>query len=393
MQTQNESNELQALTERHVQLLEALAPVQRNVRGIAVTSWLAGKYQKFGGLRSIRLHDRYRNPVARPIGLSLEAMSDGSLSFSGAISRPRNGRMRYDVIFRYDLTRPMVEHALGATLPTNNVVLARRALGLLEKLLRYGELSRRHPRRARTEVFRHPQLMIPFAPGCEQVDEEKLLALTEGMRPDLVQAYAERLRADLIDRTSQPSVVLVNAAIAPDTAIMAAVDRKVALEDYTPVLGVPTDNPVVPLTNPAAQLLEKHDISNVAALPQEKVDALVAEFRAAAFLGDKLTLEEVYDALLNPEAAALGESGFGDTPESVIVQAMRKAARNRVAQEATHEDLIRAARYPRQPLVLSRLAVTQVVAVEDIQLPDPYVGYFLPPLDWEPPRKAARYAA
>jgi hypothetical protein len=131
----------------------------------------------------------------------------------------------------------------------------------------------------------------------------------------------------------------------------------------------------------------------VAALPQEKVDALVAEFRAAAFLGDKLTLEEVYDALLNPEAAALGESGFGDTPESVIVQAMRKAARNRVAQEATHEDLIRAARYPRQPLVLSRLAVTQVVAVEDIQLPDPYVGYFLPPLDWEPPRKAARYAA
>lgn len=393
MQTQNESNESEVLTARHVALLEALAPVQHNVAGTAVTSWLAGKHQKFGGLRSIRGRDAYRQPVARPIGLSLEAMPDGSLSFSGAVSRPRQGRMRYDVIFRYDLTRPMIENGRGATLPTNNVVLARRALGLLEKLVRYGELSRRHPRRARTEVFRHPQLLVPFAAGSELVDEEKLLALTEGMQTELVQAYAERLRADMIDRTSQPGVVLVNAAIVPDAAITEAVNREVAMEDYTPVLGVPTDNPVVPLTNPAAYLLKKHDISNAATLPQEKVDALVAEFRALAFLGDNLTLEEVYDALLDPKAAALGANGFGETPESVIVQEMRYAAKNRVAQEATDEDLIRAARNPRSPLILSRLAVSQVVSVEDIQLPAPYVGHFLPPLDWEPPRKAARYAA
>lgn len=391
MQTQTKMDSRE-MTARHVALLESLARVHKHVLGLVVPSWMAGKRQKFGGLRAIRGCDQFRRPVARPVAVALEVLPDGSLPFSGAVSRPKNGKMRYDVILRYDLTRPMVAGGCGATISTDNDVLARRALGLLERLVRFGEHAARAPRQARTEVFLHPQLMIPFAPGSEQIDEAKLTELCEGMAPELFESYRARLRQDLCDWTSLPGAVLVNSAIVLDEAISEAVDAEVGFEDYSPVLGVSTTNPVVALTNPAREVLKRRGVTNVAALPQAEVDELVAEFRAQSFLGDKLTLEEVYDALLNPWAPALGSEGFGRLADEVLLVAMRKKARG-LAAEATDGDMLRAIKNPKKPLVVSRMAKTQVVAVDDLQLPHPYVGNFLPPLDWEPPMRAARRAA
>ncbi len=385
--------EAKELVGRQVALLERLAKVGSRVVGTAATSWMPGMKQKFDGLRTIAGVDARRQPVARPIGIALESLPDGSLPFSGAVARPKNGRMQYDTIFRYDMSRPMVSGAYGATLSADNGILARRALGLLETMVRFAELAARSPWRARPEDFRHPSLFIPFFPGYEQVDEDKLDGLCEGMNPELVDAYRERLRVELVDRGRMRGMVLVNAAIVPDAAIAEAVSRKRGFEDYTPVLGAPAQNPVVNLTNPARWLMQRHGIEDVASLGQEALDGLVAEFRQASFVGAELSVEEIYDALLNPTMAVGAAAGFPGVATEQLVAAMRRAATPKVGWEATDSELLAAANSPKSPLILSRFAVTQMVAVEDVQLPHPYVGNFLPPLDWEPTPRAARHAA
>jgi hypothetical protein len=61
-----------------------------------------------------------------------------------------------------------------------------------------------------------------------------------------------------------------------------------------------------------------------------------------------------------------------------------------VANEATDQELIVAALNPEKPLVLKRLSAVQLCDIADWQdMPAPYAGALLAPLDWTPSSKFA----
>ena len=194
------------------------------------------------------------------------------------------GKLVYSTIFRYELTQPMRPDARGEVLSSNNLVLARRAIGLLRSLVRFGERKLHQPRSVRVGMPRHPMYLVPFQTGCEKIDTAKLLGLTAGMQPGLIQAYAERLQEELCDRTLIPNTTLVNSAIVQDAAIVAALARRQGFEDFSPVLGVPHWNPANGLRemiNPASALMLAHGAQGPDDLSQETLEEIVPKFRAA----------------------------------------------------------------------------------------------------------------
>lgn len=383
------------LDQQHGELVR-FSKVAHILNGVAALIWLPGMHRRFDGVRSIRAPRPGEHGTARPVALKMEVKPDGSLEFSGAVSRAAHGKLRYRTIFRHDFSQPM--QAGGVAVNPDNTVLARRAIGLLRSLVRFGERRVHNPRAARLGVPQHPMYLVPFPAGQEQFDEQKLTALAEGMQLELVEAYRERLRHDLCDRDSIPGFTLVNCAIVPDDEIDRALSRERGYEDYSPVLGVGHWNPIAGLhemPNPATSLMAKHGVVDLDSVTAGQVDALTADFRQTLPLGERLQDDEIFDALCHPNApvrCAAGVEGFSDER---IVRAMRQACGDtRAAWEATDADLLRAARNPSERLILSRLSVTQIVAVDDLHaLPAPYAGDFLPPLDWEPPRFSARRKA
>ena len=174
---------------------------------------------------------------------------------------------------------------------------------------------------------------------------------------------------------------------------MTTLSRPDGYEEFSPVLGVPHWNPAQGLhemPNPASALLSKHGVINPEQIAPEVLDAVVKDFRATLPLGERLLDEEIYDALVHPTAPVICVAGPDGFSRAQIARAMRRAASGtKAAWEATDADLVRAARNPDEPLYLSRLSVTQLVEVSDLHtLPFPYAGDFLPPVDWQPQRRA-----
>lgn len=400
MRSAIETQESQSLCEQHQGELVKFSRVAHVLKGVVAMVWLPGLRQRFDGIRAIRSPRHGDQRSARPVAMKLEVKQDGGLEFSGAVSRAADGKLRYRTIFRHDLTIPMRIGQGGTAVNPENLVLARRALGLLRALANFGARKLQNPRRAKLDVPMHPQYLVPFLAGQEQFDEGKLRSFTEGMHPDLVEAYRDRLREDLCDRESLPGAVLVNCAIVPDAAISAALAKEEGYEDYAPVLGAPHWNPVEGLQkmpNPATAILAKHGIVDLDSLAADQVQLAVvmSEFRQALPLGERLLDDEVFDALCHPNEPVRCEAGVEAFDDDRVIAAMRQACGNtRAAWEATDADLLRAARNPSERLFLSRLSVTQLVSVDDLHaLPAPYAGDFLPPLDWEPPKAAARKKA
>lgn len=389
---ENETN----LLSQQIGELKRFSRVASVLTGLAALMWLPGRQQRFSGPRAIggSRDERLRQPIA----VTMEVTETGALAFSGAVARPKNGKMNYCGIFRYEFTQPMAAGARGACLPADNLVLARRAVDMLRSLVRYGERAVSRPRSVRPAAPRHPSFLVPFFAGREEIDTSRLHALTAGMKPELVAAYAERLREELCDRSSIRGMTLVNSAIVPPSVVAETIDRETGYQDFAPVLGVPHWNPVAALhvmPNPAGGLLLQNGVTDLETVQSETLERLVAEFRTAVPLGERLTEEEIFDALCNPAEQVNCAAGFEGFEQHRIALAMRHACGNRrAAWEASDEDLLRAARYPREPLVLSRLAATQIVTAESLTaLPAPYAGDFLPPRDWRPPTKSGRKAA
>lgn len=383
------------LVNQQVSELKRFSKVAHVLRGVVGLLWLPGLQSRFDGPRRVAQPPRSdRGPAARPIAVTMEVTPASGLTLAGAISRPRDEKLVYSTIFRYEFTQPMVRGATGEVLSPDNAVLARRALGLLRSLVRFGERRLFQPRSAYLNPARHPVFLVPFIDGQEKIDEDKLERFTKGMHPHLVESYRERLREEMCDRLTLPGSALVNAAIVPDAAIAEVLNRQDGYEDFAPVLGVPHWNPVEGLhemPNPAAVLLAQHGVQDLEAVSPETLDALAADFRGAVPLGERLLDDEIYDALVNPKAPVRCAAGVAGLDERRVAMAMRRAAHGtRAAWEATDEDFLRAARWPNEPLYLSRLSVTQLVEAEELmQLPAPYAGHFLPPLDWQPPRRSA----
>lgn len=267
-------------------------------------------------------------PGRRPLLVTLEVDDNGSLSFSGAISRPRNGRLHYSVIFNYDLTLPYTPKGLGHSLPANNVVLARRANELLARLVAYGR-------------------------ACAADEQQPLDAL-------------------------QFPTPLHNSA------------GTIHLEDYTPVLGLSVDNPAAAMRdalvkakfrNPAAKILARRGLDNADTVSQDVLDELMAEFRAE-FPGLELSDYAVCDALASHDGHVSPlvyldlslDAAVGAAPDAVVA-AMRTTLPPKYQWAASYRDLLDAARNPQQPLVLRRLSAVQLFdAGSAVDLPDDYAG-------------------
>jgi hypothetical protein len=388
MQTETNSG----LVARQIKLLKSFASVSPALEGVAAFMWLPGYEQRFDGPRSIK--------GTRPLAVSLEVGTRGALTLAVAKSRPDNKKMRYECIMKKDFTQPMTKEGRGPCLSFMNDVMARRANGLLTSLVRFGERMGDPMQRAATLASpRHPRFLVPLAAAEKQIDQDKLSALAVKVRGglDSVEEAKSRLLEDMVTRLSQ-HLSLVDSRIATDAATAAAIDQEIGYEDFTPVLGLPCTNPaprLFEMANPAADLLVEHGVTDVGAVTEEQLERIVAQFRWLVPLGQRLSLDEIYDALCNPQAPVSCAAGFDGIPDEQVVRAMRGAAGNsRAAYAASAADLLAAASDPNAPLILGQLSRTQIVAAGDlVALPAPYAGHFLPDLDWQPPRRRAAIRA
>jgi hypothetical protein len=368
------------LVTRQTELLRDFAHFADALSGTVAMLWLPGLRQRFHGPRAVR--------GTRPLCVTLEVTPSGGLTLSGAISRPKNGKLRYDVIFKYDFTQPMCDAPAGNVLSAKNEVIANRALGMLQSLIRFGQRRAHQPRRVREDQPAWPVYLVPFNPGEQVYDNARLEALASGIDPAMRELYKEQIKRDLSDSTTFSGTVLVSAAIVPDAIISRALENELGYEDYRPVLGVSHWNPATALreqANPAAAILFKYGVTDLETVDQDTADKLLAEFRAAVALGECLTDEDIYDALVHPEAAVVFSQGVAHADPRRLVTAMRRAAgHSRAAREASDDDLLAAAASTGR-LVISALSATQICQAAELHdLLSPYVGGVLPSADWEP---------
>ena len=368
-------------------LLQDFSNFSEVLSGVTAMLWLPGLRQKFDGPRRI--------VGVRPLVVTMEVSESAGLALSGAIAFPREGRMRYETIFRYEFTQPMALNARGETLSAKKDVLAARGLELLSALNNFGAKRLHSKRPVRPFAPWHPHLLIPFNLGEEVLDDAKLSQLACEMSPELWETYRNTLAQELVDRTTIAGTTLVDARIVPDEIVKTAIDQKLCWEDYRPVLGVWATNPARRLKsmfNPASAILERHGVTDVGAMTQDTLDAVMAAFRVAVPLGERLTDTEILDALCAPSQSVKCAAGVdGCDPDRVVAAMLDVAGGQRRTSLATNADILAAAHNPDAPLVLSRMSRTQIVSTDALHdLPAPYCGHFLPAIGWAPSRMAAK---
>lgn len=305
-------------------LLKRFSDVSHYVDGIGAGLYLPGIDQTFD------------NPIKslaagrRPPLLTLE-VKQNSLLFTGSISRLRNNKLTYSVIFSYDVSLAYTPRGLGKSLPANNVVLARRANELLAALVAYGR-------------------RVSF-----------------GVHEDL-----QPLRF-------------------PHAVFDAG---KIVAEDYTPVLGYEADNPAAAIetvevrkANPAEKILARRGIDFPLGVQPPELDDMVVEFKAM-FPEIEINWSTAVNALLFRQPHFSFQMPLADAvaaaPEAVV-SAMRAAMPNKNRWEASFNDLIMAAKNPKHPVRISRLSAVQLFPVETAQeLPADYGGHVLTPNNWAP---------
>lgn len=319
-----EQSKVTAVIAHQRRLLKRWEVVSHYLAGICTGMYLPGIDQTFDN--PVRRSSMSRRPP-------LLILEGDQLSFTGAISRPKNNKLVYAPIFSYDLTMPFTPRGGGRALPANNLVLARRANELLAALVAYGQ---------RVANNEHDELPV----------------------------------------FSFPRVVRNT-------------DGRIVAEDYTSVLGFEADNPAVGLEtvyvkhqNPAPKILARHGIEFPMSLTPGELDDLVVEFRAA-FNGADIEWSTAVTAILfsHPHCSfsvPLAEALV--TAPDAVVAAMRARLRDKYQWEASYADLLAAAQNPAQQLRISRLSALQTFSVESAQeMPEDYAGTVLAPVDWSPP--------
>jgi len=304
-------------------LLKRWENVSHYLAGVCAGMYLPGIDQTFD------------NPVRRitgrrPLLLTLEGET---LNFTGAISRVQNNKLVYTPIFSYDLTMPFTPRGGGRSLPANNIVLARRANELLSRLVAFGQ---------RVSFGVHEDLPAFNFPTVARNEHGKIVA-----------------------------------------------------EDYSSVLGLELDNPATALDtitvrklNPAAKILARHGIEFPMSVGTMELENLVGEFRAE-FGGVEIDWAAAVDALLFQREycvfSMLLDDAITAAPDAVV-SAMRSGMPPKYQWEASFNDLLTAAKNPRQALRISRLSAVQLFPVETVQeMPEDYAGAALSSIDWLPP--------
>jgi hypothetical protein len=318
------SEKVDSIIAQQRRLLKRFDDVSHYLGGAAAGMYLPGIDQSFD------------NPVRhiggnrRPPLLTLE-VKDDSLTFSGAISRLRNDKLIYSVIFSYDISLVYTPRGGGKTLPANNIVLARRANELLAALTAYG-------RRA-----------------------------SFGMHEEL-----QPLRLPTVVRDG----------------------GRIVAEDYTSILGFEADNPAKNINtvdirrpNPADKILARRGIEYPLGASQPELEDMVVEFRSES-PDFEIEWSTAVEALLFKRpyfnVALPLEEATVYAPEAAVL-AMRSELPKKYQWEASFNDLLLAAKNPQNPLRISRLSAVQLFPMETAQdLPDDYAGTVLTPNNWAP---------
>jgi hypothetical protein len=309
---------------KQARLLRRFDDVSHYLDGVCAGLYLPGIDQTFDNpVRPIK-------STRRPPLLTLE-VKENSLVFSGAISRPRNNKLVYSVIFSYDVSLSYTPRGAGKSLPANNLVLARRANELLSALLGYGR---------RVSFDMHEELQPLKLPTV----------LREG--------------------------------------------GNIVAEDYAPVLGFEVYNPAstietvdIKLPNPAEKILARRGIDYPLSAGQPELEDMVVEFRSMLpdfnidwrTAVDAILFRRPFVAVNLPRDEALLYS-----PETVIA-AMREAMHKKYRWESSFNDLLNAAKNPKDFVRISRLSALQLFPVETAQdLPADFGGTILTPNNWAP---------
>jgi len=325
------------LSEIQTKMVQQFDRIGHLVEGLAAVSWLPGEARTFDD------PIRYGLEEIRPLAVILETMAEGGLTVSIAISRPCNGRLVFVTQGKWDFRAPIIPGGRMAQMDLNKThhrVLATRAIDAMHRLLDYG-----------------------FA--------------------------CKRGEAPVLAKPAWPSVLTM-----PNGRFV---------EDYTPVLGAQDRNPLVSvremtvrLPNPAAKILARRGLESLDQAEKDPAlfEELAAEIRSSA-PDMEFSESAVCEALLNPEApVTVGvdiKSVIADKPADAAHYLRRQVSR-RVASEATDQELIVAALNPEQPLVMNRLSSIQLCDIADWQdMPAPYTGAFLAPIDWTPANRFSVY--
>jgi hypothetical protein len=320
------TDSVRAVCAQHRRLLKRLESVAHYLGGVVAGMWLPG------------MDSTFDSPVRkvggkRPVFLTLEVSDNGTLNFTGAISRLKNDQFVFGPIFAYDVSIPFTHRGGGRVLPANNIVIARRANELLGALIAY----------ARDVSF--------------------------GVQPEL------------------------SPAVFPDVVCDA---NGTIFEDYTPVLGFALPNPAKDIQtvkirsqNPAAKILARHGFNSF----MDVVDhgqryQIVSEFKAE-FPDFNIDTDAVVFALLESRSEFFTfslpiEEALAAAPQSVA-DTLRSQVAHKYQFDVSYNDLLRAAKNPEEKLKISRFSAIQIFPVETVQdLPESYAGTVLAPLDWAP---------
>jgi hypothetical protein len=325
VQQRDTHSQVYAACSQQQRLLRRLESVSHYLGGVVAGMWLPG------------IDSTFDSPVRRiggrrPVFLTLEVCDNGSLNFTGAISRFRSDKFLFSPIFAYDVSAPFTRRGGGRVLPANNLILARRANDLLAALISYGR-------------------DMSFG---------------------------------------------VHAAITPPAFPKVICDAAGTLfEDYSPVLGLALPNPArdvarVPVSrpNPAAKILAQHGLDSVTGCDSSQLSQIVNEFRAQ-FADFEIDGKDVMTALNAPDSGFCFSVPFdvalAHAPQETV-NAMRLALSPRYRADAGYTDLMLAAKNPSDRLYISRLSAIQIFTVDDAQdLPEEYGGTVLAPVNWVPP--------
>lgn len=261
----------------------------------------------------------------RPVTVTLEPTRAGRLWLGLTVSRPRNGKFVYDTVLgRWDLATPIRR---GGPLDENKPRHRRVAvwgLQLLRAMISAGEQIRAGTDPVTSLVM--PRVFIPFATGSERIDSAKLFA-----HP-----------AATIDSQRVPGKTLVDAIVARDADVSRAIDDDSALEDFSPVLGQKVLNP----------------------------------FRMTSAVRDEK------DNLI-----PVGK--IHETTDVEIILAARRFLGRGLSGGATDINIVNAAQNVGDDMTLSLFSRVQLVSTEALSnLPDPYAGSAIPPINWQIAKKA-----
>ncbi len=321
------------ISEIQIKMVQQFDRIGHLAEGLAAVSWLPGEGRDFSD--SIR----YGYDEIRPLAVVLETTANGGLTCSLAISRPHKGRLVFVTHGKWDFRAPIVPGGRQQQMDLSNPqhrLNAKRAIDALHKVLDYG------------------------------------FAVKRGEAPKLAQP------------------------IWPD--VMALPNGRF-VEDYAPVLGAQDRNALgtvpaitVRIPNPAAKILARRGLESVEQAERDPAlfEELAAEIRSSS-PDMELSESAVCEELLDPSSAVTVsvdiKTAVATRPADAAAYLRRQVSR-RAANAATDHELLIAALNPDQPLVMKRLSAVQLCDIADWQdMPEPYAGAILAPVDWKPSNK------